>query len=206
MSAAVVLFPFERKIRNSVHSVHSVQTFEIYWYWKPLPLDAERGRPSACVQSHLILTVLRLMWTLKLNGGADALCSSPVSIMIERRRQPCMGASMSSSSDSLTSSAFERSTFEPRVPPGRLDPVFREVFRSYGAAARHFNVAEMTIWRWCHDRSPPPHRVMDALVSLIHKKVESSHFAQDELRRFMALPSRSPRKPSGCCAPDYKRP
>ena len=108
---------------------------------------------------------------------------------------------MSSCSNSLTSSTFER-----RVPPGRLEPVFREVFRSYGAAARYFKVAEMTIWRWCHDRSFPPKRVLDALVPLSHKKVESSHFAQNELRHFMALPPRSPRKPSGCCAPGYKRP
>jgi hypothetical protein len=102
---------------------------------------------------------------------------------------------MSSCSNSLTSSAFER-----RVPPGRLEPVFREVFRSYGAAARYFKVAEMTIWRWCHDRSPPPPRVLDALAPLIQKKVGASHFAQDELRRFRALPSQPPRKLSGCCA------
>ena len=107
---------------------------------------------------------------------------------------------MSSCSEPITSSPFER-----RVPPGRLEPIFRQVFRSYGAAARYFKVAEMTIWRWCHDRSFPPAWVLDALAPLIQKKVESSHFAQDELRRFVALPSRPPRKLSGCTAKYARR-
>jgi hypothetical protein len=115
--------------------------------------------------------------------------------IIDRAAQPCTGASMSSWFNSLTSSPFER-----RVPPGRLEPIFRQVFRSYGAAARYFKVAEMTIWRWCHDRSPPPEWVLDALAPLIQKKVESSHFAQDELKRFVALSGRPPRPLSGCTA------
>ena len=95
----------------------------------------------------------------------------------------------------VTSSRFER-----RAPPGRHDLLFRVVFGSDGAAARHYRITRMTVWRWRHDRSPLPRSVSDDLASLVQKKVEEAHLAQNELKYYLAEPPKPPRKLSGCCA------
>jgi hypothetical protein len=86
------------------------------------------------------------------------------------------------------------------MPAGKHDLAFREAFRSYGAAARYFGVSRMTIWRWCHDRSPLPAHVVEVLPRLLQNRVVESHAAQDEWRYFQALPPKPLPPLSGCCA------
>ena len=78
--------------------------------------------------------------------------------------------------------------------------VFRVAFGSDAAAARALRVSKMTVWRWRHDRTSLPRRVIEALPDLIQTKVAEAHEAQQELRYFLALPPKPPRKLSGCCA------
>lgn len=94
---------------------------------------------------------------------------------------------MRSSSDSVTSSRFER-----RLPAGRHDRVFDVVFGSDGRAARFFGVTRMTIWRWRHDRSPLPEFVLRVLPDLLQRKVAEAHEAQQDFRYFLAEPPRGP--------------
>jgi hypothetical protein len=98
-------------------------------------------------------------------------------------------------SETVTSSRFER-----RLPVGRHDILFRVAFGSDAAAARALRVSRMTVWRWRHDRTPLPGRVLEALPDLIQTKVVEAHLAQTELRYFLALPPKPARKISGCCA------
>jgi hypothetical protein len=102
-------------------------------------------------------------------------------------------------SDSVALSRFER-----RLPPGRLEPVFKEAFGTYGAAARHLKVSRQTIARWRRQKPHPPRWVLDELTGIIQKRVEAVHFAQNELKYYMAEPPKPPRKLSGCCA-GYER-
>ena len=102
---------------------------------------------------------------------------------------------MARSFDTVTSSRFQR-----HLPGGRHDLVFRVAFGSDAAAARAFRVTKMTVWRWRHDRTPLPQRVVEALPDLIQNKVVEAHLAQTELRHFLALPPKPLRKLSGCCA------
>jgi hypothetical protein len=83
----------------------------------------------------------------------------------------------------VTSSRFER-----RPPGGQHKPAFKVAFGSYGAAARALRVSQMTIWRWCHDRSPLPRHVAETLADAIQNKVLEVHAAQSHLRDFLALP------------------
>jgi len=105
----------------------------------------------------------------------------------------------------LSSEIVTPSRFERRVPGGRLDLVFKVAFGSNAAAARSLQVSKMTVWRWCHDRSPLPKWVADVLVDIIQKKVEQAHEAKQRLRDYRALPSRPPRPLSGCCAGRERR-
>jgi hypothetical protein len=102
---------------------------------------------------------------------------------------------VSSRCTAVTSSPFER-----RSSPGRHDLLFKVVFGSDGAAARHYGKTRMTVWRWRHGKSPLPDSVSDDLAGLIQKRVAEVHEAQVEHNRFRALPPRPPRKLSGCCA------
>ena len=102
---------------------------------------------------------------------------------------------------SATSSRFER-----RLPGGRHDLLFKVVFGSDAAAGQYFRASRMTIWRWRHDRAPLPKWVADALSDLVQISVAEAHAAQDELRYFLALPSKAPRPLSGCCAGYVRKP
>jgi hypothetical protein len=94
----------------------------------------------------------------------------------------------------------------PGAPPGRHNLLFKVVFGSDGAAARHYRTTRMTVWRWRHDKSPLPRSVSDDLASLVQKKVEEAHQAQNELRYYLAEPPPPPRKLSGCCSPYARKP
>ena len=90
---------------------------------------------------------------------------------------------MPSRSVLVTSPRFER-----RVVPGRHDLVFKVVFGSYAAAARRLGVSKMQVWRWCHDRSPPPEPVLRLLPDLLQANVAEAHQAQQDFRYFLAEP------------------
>jgi hypothetical protein len=95
------------------------------------------------------------------------------------------------------------------LPPGKLEPVFKVAFGTFGKAAAHFKVSRQTIARWARLRPPPPRWVLDALVDPVQEKVSAAHAAQFELNIQLKLPPRPPRKLSGCCAryqPREKRP
>jgi hypothetical protein len=113
----------------------------------------------------------------------------------DRKAQPPMSDPKTPRCTSVTPSRFER-----RSSPGRHDLLFKVVFGSDGAAARHYRTTRMTVWRWRHGKSPLPDMVSDDLVGLIQKRVEDAHEAQVEHSRFRALPPRPQRKLSGCCA------
>jgi hypothetical protein len=98
-----------------------------------------------------------------------------------------------------------RSRFERRLPSGKHDLIFKVSFGSYSAAARHFNVRRMTVWRWRHGKAPLPKRVAVELAKLVHEKVEETHDAERQLRDFLALASKPPRPLSGCCAGFHRR-
>jgi hypothetical protein len=100
----------------------------------------------------------------------------------------------------VTSSRFER-----RLPGGQHKPAFKLAFGSYGAAARALHVSRMTIWRWCHDRSPLPRYVGEILADVVQDKVLEAHTAKSHLRDFLALPEKLPRPLSGCCAGLHRR-
>jgi len=95
--------------------------------------------------------------------------------------------------------------FERRAPPGRHDLLFKVVFGTDGAAARHYRTTRMTVWRWRHDKSPLPKAVSDDLAGLVQKKVEEAHQAQNELKYFLAEPPKPPRPLSGCTAKYARR-
>jgi hypothetical protein len=84
---------------------------------------------------------------------------------------------------SLTSSRFER-----RVPAGRHDRVFEVVFGSNAAAARIFGVTKMQVWRWRHDRSPLPERVIRAMPDLLQNRVAEACEARQAFRDFLCEP------------------
>ena len=107
---------------------------------------------------------------------------------------------MTPCADSITSSRFQ-----PKIPPGRHDLLFRVVFGGTGAAARSLGVSDMQVWRWRHD-APLPDWVAETLTDRVQKVVERVHQAQDDLRRYRAEPPKPPRKLSGCCAGLYRRP
>ena len=107
---------------------------------------------------------------------------------------------MPASDDTLTSSRFAR-----RLPGGQHDLAFRVAFNSRAAAARALRVSQMTIWRWCHDRSPLPRYVAEVLADVVQDKVVDAHAAKNHLRDFIALPPRPPRPLSGCCAGLHRR-
>jgi hypothetical protein len=95
--------------------------------------------------------------------------------------------------------------FERRLPGGQHDLAFRVAFNSRAAAARALRVSQMTIWRWCHDRSPLPRYVAEILADVIRNKVLEVHAAQNHLRDLLALPPKPPRPLSGCCAGLHRR-
>src|SRR5579864_457512 len=103
------------------------------------------------------------------------------------------------------SEIITRSRFERRLPRGKHDFLFRVVFGGDAAAARFFRVSKMTVWRWRHDRTPLPKRVVEKLPDLIQRKVAEAHLAQTEFGYFLALPPRPPRKLTGCCAGRHRR-
>jgi hypothetical protein len=90
---------------------------------------------------------------------------------------------MPSRFDSVTPSRFER-----RVPAGRHDLAFKVAFGSDAAAARFFGVSKMTVWRWCHDRSPLPVFVLNALPKLLQERVAEAHQAKQDFRYFLVEP------------------
>ena len=94
---------------------------------------------------------------------------------------------MQESSGTVTLSRFQR-----RLPAGRHDLVFKVVFGSYAAAARFFRVSRMSVWRWCHDRSPLPEFVVRTLPNLLQAKVTEAHEAQQEFRGFLVEPPSGP--------------
>jgi hypothetical protein len=108
---------------------------------------------------------------------------------------------IASSFGSVTSSPFE-----PRLPGGRHDLLFKVVFGSDAAAARFFRVSKMTIWRWRHDRTPLPTWAAEIFTDLVQTKVAEAHQAQQELRWFLNRPPEPPRPLSGCCAGYVRRP
>jgi len=85
--------------------------------------------------------------------------------------------------DSVTPSRFER-----RLPGGRHDLVFKVAFGSDASAARALGVSRMTVWRWCHDRSPLPLAVIKVLRDLLQRRVAEAHEAQQVFRYFLAEP------------------
>jgi hypothetical protein len=62
------------------------------------------------------------------------------------------------------------------------------VFGGDAAAARFFGVSKMTVWRWRHDRSPLPERVIRALPDLLQKAVAKAHEALQEFNFFISEP------------------
>jgi hypothetical protein len=108
---------------------------------------------------------------------------------------------MRSGFSSVTSSGFKA-----RLPEGKHALAFKVAFGgSDAAAARHFRVSRMQVWRWRHDRSPLPRPVAKALYKLVHEKVCDAHAAEQELRWFLDRPPPPPRKLSGCCAGLYRK-
>jgi hypothetical protein len=107
---------------------------------------------------------------------------------------------MRASDGTVTSSRFER-----RLPGGQHKPAFKLAFGSYSAAARALHVSRMTIWRWCHDRSPLPRYVAETLADIVQDRVLDAHAAKNHLRDFLALPPKLPRPLSGCCAGRHRR-
>jgi hypothetical protein len=99
---------------------------------------------------------------------------------------------MRSCSEPATSSRIS-SRFQRRLPGGRHDLIFRVVFGSDAAAARSLRRSKMTIWRWRHDRSPPPKWVIDILVDLVQRKVADACAARQELNYLRQLPPNPPR-------------
>jgi hypothetical protein len=97
------------------------------------------------------------------------------------------------------------SRFKRRLPGGRHDFVFEVVFGSDAAAARHFGVSRMAVWRWRHDRSPLPEWVKKAIPDLLQARVAQSHQAQQDFRYFLLEPPKPPRPLSGCCAGFHRR-
>jgi transposase-like protein len=84
--------------------------------------------------------------------------------------------------------------------------MFKVAFGSYSAAARHFNVSRMTLWRWRHEWAPIPKVVAEKMKKLVHEKVVEAHEAEVQLRDFLALPPKPERPLSGCCAGRHRRP
>jgi len=102
---------------------------------------------------------------------------------------------MSSRSNTVTPSPFER-----RLPPGKLEPVFKMAFGTFGKAAARLHVTPQTIARWARLSPPPPAWVLDALKEPVQQKITAAHAAQFELNLLLQQPPRPPRKLSGCCA------
>jgi hypothetical protein len=101
---------------------------------------------------------------------------------------------------SVTSSRFER-----QLPAGEHDLLFKVVFGSDAKAARALGVCKMTIWRWRHGRSPLPRRVAEIMIDPVQYRVLQAHEAKNQLRYFLELPPRPPRKLTGCCAGRHRR-
>jgi len=98
------------------------------------------------------------------------------------------------------------SRYKARLPGGQHALAFKVAFDGNIAdAARFFRVSRMTIWRWCHDRSPLPRKIADILEKLLHDKVWDAHAAEQGLRWFLELPPPPLRKLSGCCAGRMRR-
>ena len=110
-----------------------------------------------------------------------------------------MSAAETPRSDSVTSSRFER-----RLPPGKLEPVFKTAFGTFGKAAARLGVTRQTIARWARLTPPPPRWVLEALKDPIQKNVEEAHAAQFELNILLKRPPEPRRELSGCCA-GYER-
>jgi len=102
---------------------------------------------------------------------------------------------MAPCSRTVTSSRFER-----RLPPGKLEQVFKMAFGTFGKAAVRLHVTPQTIARWARLSPPPPAWVLDALKDPIQRTVTAAHAAQFELNLLLQQPPRPPRKLSGCCA------
>lgn len=117
-----------------------------------------------------------------------------------RARKPRFAVALPSCFEPVTPSHFER-----RLPGGKHDLLFNVVFGGDAAAARFFRVSRMTVWRWTHDRAPLPKGVAEVLSGLIQSKVAEAHEAQEQLRYYVALSPRPPRKFSGCCGKSYRR-
>lgn len=98
-----------------------------------------------------------------------------------------------------------RSRFERRLPDGKYDLMFKVAFGGDAAAARYLNVSRMSVWRWRHEWAPVPKGVAEKMKKLVHEKVAEAHEAQQQLRDFLALPPRPPRKLSGSCAGRHRR-
>jgi hypothetical protein len=106
---------------------------------------------------------------------------------------------------SLRFETVTRSRFERRLPGGRHDLAFKVAFGSDAVVARCLKVSRMTVWRWRHDRTPLPKRVIKLMPDLIQAKVAEAHEAQTQFGHFLREPPKPPRKLSGCCAGRYRR-
>jgi hypothetical protein len=107
---------------------------------------------------------------------------------------------MSSCCDTVTPSRFER-----RLPPGRLEPIFKAAFGTFGKAAVHLGVARQTIARWARLTPPPPRWVLDALKDPVQQKIAQAHAAEFELNILLKSPLPPPRPLSGCTAKYARR-
>jgi hypothetical protein len=83
--------------------------------------------------------------------------------------------------------------------------MFRVAFGNDATAARYLKVSRYSVWRWRHDRAPLPKWVAEKMQNLAHNKVVEAHEAERQLRDFLSLPQKLPRKLSGCCAGLHRR-
>jgi hypothetical protein len=141
------------------------------------------------------------MRTLNVGARAAALLCAVVSVMIERRRQPYIGASVSPCPKYLTLPCFEK-----RLPPGELEATFKFVFGTFGKAAKHFHVTPRTIARWARLSPFPRPDVMDVLHDLFQKKMSNAGDVRNEFNLIRQRPARPRRKLSGCTARYERRP
>jgi hypothetical protein len=101
--------------------------------------------------------------------------------------------------------SVKSSRFERRLPGGKHDLLFKVAFGGDAAAARLLKVSRMAVWRWRHDRSPLPERVIEVLPDLLQTKVVEAYAALNQLQDLLALPPSPPRPLSGACAGYFRK-